>query len=253
MEILLLVIVVVSSVGLALSANRSSNTAAAITGAGSGPPESSPATSAPGTPGTVALAPSPSPAGATPAARTSNNPPSQTQSAPSPSAHPSASPSARPSPSSGLVGVTVTSSWYRSQGECNQPEGACAFALAAAPLFTNGTDHGIGPVPGACGFIRVIGTQPNGAHVDDTYNGCTVNPAPSWTARSVPVFAIVLKHRLTGTWFWTATMSYLGASGTGAAVCPRDKCPMGTTSGTSAGLPDVGGLVPGHIELTPGI
>jgi hypothetical protein len=147
----------------------------------------------------------------------------------------------------------VTSTWYRSEGECNQPEGACAFALAAAPLFTNGTDHGIGPVAGACGFIRVIGTQPNGAHVDDTYNGCTVNPAPTWTARNVPVFAIVLKNRLTGTWFWTATMSYLGASGTGAAVCPRDKCPMGTTSGTSSGLRDFGGLAPADFVLTPRI
>jgi hypothetical protein len=126
--------------------------------------------------------------------------------------------------------------------------------LAAAPLFSNGTDHGIGPVGGACGFIRVIGTDPNGAHVDDTYNGCTGSPPPSWTARSVPLFAVVLKHRLAGSWFWTATMSYQGASGTGAAVCPRDHCPMmGSTSVSSTELRSAGGLAPRHLELRPGI
>jgi hypothetical protein len=148
----------------------------------------------------------------------------------------------------------MTATWYRVVTDCNQSQGACAYALAVEPLFSDGTDHGIGPVGGACGSIRVIGTDPNGLHVDDTYTGCTVNPPPSWTAQNVALFAVVLKHRVTGTWFWTATMTWRGASGTGAAVCPRDNCPVDSSLRTlSPSWEASGGLAPGHLELTPRI
>jgi len=144
----------------------------------------------------------------------------------------------------------MTATWYRTVTDCNQTQGACAYALAVEPLFSDGTDHGIGPVAGACGSIRIVGTQPNGWPVDDTYTGCTVKPPPSWTGRSVPVFALVLKHRVTGTWRWTATMTWKGASGTTSAVCPRDNCAIASSSGRVVKQTS-GGHVPRHLVLTP--
>src|SRR5207245_11802988 len=126
------------------------------------------------------------PSPATPTPHLPSQPQSSHPAAAHPAPSPPRSPSPHPTPSPALVGTTMTATWYRTVTDCNQTQGACAYALAVEPLFSDGTDHGIGPVAGACGSIRIVGTQPNGWPVDDTYPGCTVKPPPSWTGRSVP-------------------------------------------------------------------